>query len=242
MSKMETYRNWLQVKINHEYYTSGVIPLQLLPAEETKEFFSKSGILFRAYSNTQWNLLLSIGEMAEKQFALWAEENRIMTFNLIPSSDEFFYTSCLEEKKDKNYSIRKSMLPRIWRQLEIPFTDSLLNREFSVELNIQCNKKHLEFILIPKYNPLEIQLQLTEEKGKIPFGKIKKIKLLDKIDAYQFRSLEPVELDENNLYKIKLWEVRKMGNHLLYDTIPLPRYEEISTINPDNTITIYFYY
>lgn len=62
------------------------------------------------------------------------------------------------------------------------------------------------------------------------------------MEAYQFRTAEPVALNVNNSYRIKLWEIRKTGNRLLTDTLSFPRYDEISPINPEDTITTYFYY
>ncbi len=240
MSRIETYHHWLRLEIAHEYYTPGTIPLRLSPSEETNTFFAKSGILFRSASPMQWYILLPSGETAEKQLALWADENPVMKFDLIPLSGEFFYISGLEEKEEENYSIRKSMQPGVWRQLQIPFT--LLNNQPEIKLTIQYVKKLVEFILIPKYNHPDIQLQLSEEKGRVQFSEIEKIMLFDTTQAYRFRSTGTVDLSQNTSYKIKLWEVRKTGNRLLSDAVPLPRCNETSAINPENTISSYFYY
>jgi len=242
MNRIETYRHWIRIQITHEYYVSGALPLNLSPAKETKDFLFKSGILFRKYSDNQWNLLLPSADSAAKALSLWAEEIPVMKFELIPLSNDIFYNSVLNECNDGDHSIKKSVQPKTWRQLEIPFTDSLLQDQAQIQINIQSVKKHIELILIPKYSTIDMSLQLNEEKGRIEFDEIQRIVLLDDIDAYRFISREPIALAENSNYKIKLWERRKSGNRLLSDAIPLPRYDEISTINPNNTISTYFYY
>lgn len=242
MNNTETYRHWIRVILHHEYYVSGIVPIKVIPAKETQLLLAKSGILFRKYSESQWNLLLPTAEKAVTQLTLHAEEAPVMQFELTPASNEIYYNSRLDEQTNDTYRIAGSNIPKVWKKLEIPFTVSLLQSEAQIQLHIQSPRKHIEFILIPKYNPIDTPLRLSEEKGRIEFDEIEHISLFNGIEAYRFRSKEPVTLSENNHYKIKLWQKRKAGNRLLCEALPFPRYDELSAINPDKTISTYFYY
>lgn len=242
MSRIERYKDWIQIKIDHEYYDTGNIPLDTCPSREIAIFFNKSGILFRQYMNNQWNILIPEGETPEKQLRLWLEDNIIMNFELKPSTPEFLYISSLVEINNKYYSVKNSVSRGGWKQLEIPLTEIILKQSISIDISVNSLKKHLEFILIPKYNSINIQLQLTEEKGKLQFSKERRVSFLNNIEAYQFKTTEPVVLRNGNPYKIKLWEIRKTGNRLLSDIVPLPMCNEASIFDPYDTVTTYFYY
>lgn len=244
MSQQETFEIWIKITVLHEYYNSGNIPISLAPTVTSRALMQNHGILLRATGPGKWILLRLTGELARRQYEMLAQEDAILQFELRPSAEEFFYSTSEEslQSVNENYSLIVTAQPGVWRILEVPVKSIICETCITELITLKCPRKKLEFIMIAKYNSENANLRVDEDMGRIIFGGIETRYMHDGTRVYTVISSTEVLLQKSCPYKIRLWETKPSGDRLLCGALPLPGYDEISTIGGKDAITTYFYY
>jgi len=238
MKGMIQYEIWVTIEIGHEYYANNSVPLLATPDIETRLLFAKYNIIFRKQQTNQWVLLKPSDD------AFTDKEELVFRFELQISSEEFYYST--EEytmKPDSLFILKETHKPNVWKVMEIPYRTDMNEQDRHISLQLASKRKYLEYLFIPKYTlAKDLHLKLTEERGRIEFESPEVITLFEETNVIRFISRKLVPLKRTNDYKIRLWEIRPTGEKLLSEYIPSPRVEDISVIQPQDTITTYYYF
>jgi hypothetical protein len=227
---------WRTISVEHEYYGSAPIPVQLEASVDTLLLLQRQGILFRQTAWGRWTLL-------RPKYSALANENGVCQFAIFPTDEEWWYvTADDDEKQLGNFIVKKSNTFGIWRELLLPL--KALEDEKNAEVNIVfgSKKKLWEFIFIPKFTPEATQLELRARNKELTFSAAEKVDFFKDFEAYRITSTQPVTLLKNAPHSLQLWEVRDSGDRLLSSAVPVPRCTEASVFDAKNAVTTYFYY
>lgn len=245
---MEKFAKLFNFTIQHKFYQNQKIPLSIFPSEITKKVLAENNLFFKQNSDAKYCLIKLLNENF-----FFKKDEIFLDFELIPNSDEFYYCSeneiLVENTKAKDFSIslieNKNSIKnkKSWKNLQFCLKNNLekIEKEIDFEIIIPNKEKFFEFILIPKYNDLNLDLKLIEEKKLIEFEEKAAINFMN-FQALRFKTKNKIPLTNNLNYKIKLIEIRKFGEKILSEEIPIPKAENISQINPKDTITTYYYF
>jgi len=238
MKGMIQYEIWITIEIGHEYYANNNVPLLVTPDIETRLLFAKYNIIFRKQRGNQWVLLKPSDDV------LMDKEELVFRFELQISSEEFYYsTGDYIMKPDSLFVLKETHKPNVWKVMEIPYSEAINEEDRHISLQLESKRKYLEYLFIPKYTlTKDLSLKLEEERGRIEFERPKVVTLFEETNVIRFISREQVSLKKSNDYKIRLWEVRPTGEKLLSEYIPYPKAEDISVIQPQDSITTYYYF
>ena len=231
MNSIEKYDIWFTIRVVHEYYDNGNCPVALTPSRETISFFRRNGIIYKMTGNNKWVLLTQ-----SKDIAL--ETAGTLCFEMIPQGNIFYYITELPQKKDNDdYILEKSLTVGKWMNILIPFDN--VKEEIDIELGAKF--KYWEFIIIPRYTTDNVILRIEEKRNRITFGDMEEISFPGVGKAFRVSTVEKNKIKETQGYVVRLYEIRSNGERLLSGNIPLPRPDEVSMTQPEDTVAIYFY-
>lgn len=231
MNSIEKYDIWFTIRVVHEYYDNGNCPVALTPSRETISFFKRNGIICKMTGNNKWVLLTQ-----SKDFAL--ETAGILSFEMIPQDNIFYYITELPQKKDNDdYILEKSLAVGKWMNVLIPFD----NVKEEIDIGLRTKFKYWEFVIIPRYADDNVILRIEEKRNRITFGDMEEIGFPGVGKAFRVSTVEKNKIKETQEHVVRLYEIRSNGERLLSGNIPLPRPDEVSMTQPEDTVTTYFY-
>lgn len=234
MSWTATYTVWLTVAVKHPYYAGGRCGLELEPDPETASILSKSGVLFRKQTPSEWILIRPEGATIEAGISL--------VFLLRNTSPGFYFFTGDKATVSGNCACETVGKNGTWKQLTIPVTEQRLEAPEKLTIELETRAKFLEFIVVPRRRKEEPVLELREDRNRILFQPVKQVEFpSEERPVYRFVTTEPIALEEAQPYRIQLWEKRKSGENPL-GMIPLPKVSSISLFSKQDTITSYFYF
>jgi hypothetical protein len=236
MSGNEKYSLWLTIVLNHEYYGSDNFPAALVINAETSAKFQKLDFLFEELSPNKYIILIPENFDFDN---LIKEEIYFRIGIKILDRQIYYVTDSINSSKF--FRINDFSQKGIWKTLELNLNNIVTQQKKTIEIDISSVKKYYEYILIPKYTPKDAIIALSEEKKQITFSK-SKIGIPGTLEVFQFISEEKVKLTQQNKIKTQLWEIRENGEKLISKEIPNPKPDSYSPIDPQNSITTYFYY
>ncbi|MCC8019247.1 MAG: hypothetical protein LIO85_05685 [Rikenellaceae bacterium] len=244
MSRTEVYRELQRLEITHRYYPDGV-PLKATPCRSTALRMERWGMVIRNTGRGRWVLL---GRESGPGCGPAVTGGESLSFDLVPTDAMFWYVTVPADGDSLSAPFGKPHLlkmvdppvPGVWRLLELTLPASG-ECPATVALELKCPARFLEYILIPRYNPPEVIPVLREERGRIRFAPAEGIRFLGG-EAYRIVSTTAVEQPAVPPYKMILYEPRPAGERILYADVPLPRYDQPSSVRPQDTVATYFYY
>jgi hypothetical protein len=225
------YQTALHIALRHGYYPSGNCPVSLSPTAETARLLARYDILFRKQNANNW-LLVSQNDLAsgQLQFALQA-------------TDPMIYYVTRTWKPNPAFTVESAMGRGTWQILSIDVQYLVENNQKEITLEAETEEKYLEFLGIPKFNPVDIPLRMTEEKQRI---QVKEdtggTTLPDGTVARRFVTAEKIKLRQDNGVKMQLWETRERGERLISAAIPCPQPSQFSPFSPKDMLTHIYYY
>lgn len=238
MRNVQEYRLWLTITISHEYFTRTSCPVNLEPLPETQFIFRKCNILFIRQQMAHWDLFI---EEAFTPADLMIKEYKLI-FGLYPQKRKFYYLSHNPDPKNDAFYLYPVPASKAWRNMELNLPYIINNNWQNIDISVKSPEKHYEYICIPKYHNSNINLQLRDERNIIELYEEEFYPVADIRNARRFMSKERVKLSEDNDPKIQLVEMRDSGERLISNSIPNPQPDEFSLIDPEGTITTYFYF
>lgn len=238
MRNVQEYRLWLTITISHEYFTQTHCPVILDPLPETQFIFKKCNIMFIRQHTTRWDLFI------EEKFNpedLLMKEYKVI-FGLVPQNRKFYYLSLNPTTKHDTFCSHSAPASKTWRNIDLNLPYIINNNLQNIDISVKSPEKHYEYVCIPKYHNSNINLQLRDERNIIELHEKEFYPVADIRNARRFMSKERVKLSEDNDPKIQLVEIRDSGERVISNSIPNPQPDEFSLIDPEGTITTYFYF
>ncbi len=236
---METYKIWFYITVSHEYYLEEGCPVSLTPAADTKGFFCKYGILFKRQAADKWAVLIN-GRYSLKELLMYNIYSGL-SFELRPDDKIFYYLSG-DIYQDGTFSVKDLNIPRVWKTIKVDLEYLIDKAPEEVNIRISSVYKYYEYIFIPKYTRENIKIKLKEERARIRFGNVEKIKFPGVPFAFRFVSEDKIKLSLSNSLKFQLWETRDGGERLISGCVPEPSPDECSVSDPKDVLASYFYY
>jgi hypothetical protein len=231
MNRIEKYDIWFTIRVVHEYYDNGNCLVALTPSRETMNFFRRNGIIYKMMGHNKWALLTQ-----SKDFSLDAADT--FCFEMIPQHNILYYVTELSQKKEnENYILEKNPAVGKWMNVLVPF--DIVEEEINIELKTKL--KYWEFIIIPRYATDNANLRIEEKRNRITFGDIGETLFPGVGKVFRVSTIEKNKMKETQEYVVRLYEIRSNGERLLSGDIPLPRPDELSMTQPEDTVTTYFY-
>lgn len=231
MSNTSKYHIWTTININHEYYKNLGCPVLLIPQQKTALFFERNHMIFRKGQKNTWIISTYITDIDK-------EELSHLTFDLIPQDNIVMYITDYSQNSDKeDYQIGESHSIGKWLTISMPFHMVKNN----IKILLKTKSKYWEFVLIPKNMSKNTNLKIQEKQNKLEFKDVERIQYLNFDTVFHVSTQGKITIKEAYNYTIQLTELKNGGERMLCSNLPIPLPNELSILNPYDTITTYFY-
>lgn len=236
MNQQGSYRIWLKLVINHDYFDAQQCGLILEPNSITNRLLQKAGIVFKQQNSCTWILA------AQNEINLDSEIN--LCFQLKTKQADFYYYTDQTTSDADTWSLEEYNKSGIWKLLNIALTEKRLAATESETIEIKLNSplKHIEFLVFPSQTYSMDPLEIREQRGKVSFDNREELTLPGtEKTLYRFVSSETLPLKQRSAYQFHLWELRNSGENLLSRLPDFPLVQSLSPFSPKDTITSYIY-
>lgn len=226
MSSLSKYVLMATIEIEHEYYGSWPIPVELVPDATTKLNFQKIGVRHNREGNS-WRVYCNTESVP------YFKEVPFYRFLIQPLDDLFYYVTDREHSEAINSSLvaaDRMMKSRI----EIPSSSQ------EAKVKFKAISKFFEYILFaPKHTAKKMCMKLKKGDGAIEFEEMNILRWGDGREVIQFKSKNKVLLKKSNKYSFKLIEQSEFGENIVLQDVGGPKPQSLSLHEPYQAITAY---
>lgn len=236
MNQQGSYRIWLKLVINHQYFDAQQCGLILEPNSITNRLLQKAGIIFKQQNSCTWILV------AQDEIDLDSEIH--LSFHLKTKQADFYYYTDQTTSDADTWSLEEYNKSGIWKLLNISLTEERISatEPETIEIKLNSQSKHIEFLIFPSQTYPMDPLEIREQRGKVSFDNREERKLPGtEKTLYRFVSSETLPLKQQSAYQFHLWELRNSGENLLSRLPDFPLVQSLSPFSPKDTITSYIY-
>src|SRR5690606_35187488 len=99
MSSFDQYSCILSVHVEHEYYGDSLIPVELIPEDQTAMYLRKYDIQVKRMNNS-WNLYSST-----RTSEFFKEDNEFLSFAIKPLNNTFYFVSAQVSSTDQGCKV-----------------------------------------------------------------------------------------------------------------------------------------
>lgn len=227
MSSFDQYSCILSVHVEHEYYGDSLIPVELIPEDQTAMYLRKYDIQVKRMNNS-WNLYSST-----RTSEFFKEDNEFLSFAIKPLNNTFYFVSEQVSSTDQGCKV-------VEEAVGIPRRIDIAVERKEVTVSISSLSKYFEYIVFPTKNSLSKDFTLIDARRMVEFDSPQIILWENGEKVLQFLSKDKVKLTEKSAFNLRMIEKSKFGERVVLSNVLRPRPQSASIYNPQKAITAYY--